>query len=298
MKAHTKCKRRLVFGMVGMLLPTDRDDMQQVRTVVVDGAGRIISEPTEEDLALADDPYLQQAIQAPTHEQTAHAAGGSTVVDGVPVARPHHETDPEPPRESYPATRFHCNADHYTKKWHATVKGSFLEDPDARHDFVGWLTEKWPPERRTSSLSTYLSRATDRQAEALIDRARETIADRAAFAAASADLLDDDPPQDDVRGPVVDERDAVEYPDRPLDGVEYNAVALRSFYRAWSDAMRRRDTVFKPLTDNALARSSTEQLRREIASLIGQVEDIDAFLAAEAAMDADAGDDDDESQPE
>jgi len=286
MKARTKCKRRLIFGMVGMSMP-DRDSLQDARTVVVDGAGRILDNPTDEERELADDPRLQRVLHEPTYESTAAAAGGP-LLEGLADQRPRPETSLEAPPGTYPPTRFHCDKDRWTKTWHMTARGTFLEDEDARHDFVGWYTEKWPPERRTSSLSTFLDRATDRQAEALINRARETIADRAAFAQAS-EIIDE--PVSDQAAPArpVDERDAVHDPDRPLDGVEYDAVALRSFYRAWADALRSRDTMFRPMTDNALARSSKDQLRHEIASLIGQCESVDRFIAMEAdASDSDA----------
>jgi hypothetical protein len=170
------------------------------------------------------------------------------------------------------------------------ARDTFLADDEARHDFVGWYTSTWPENRQTSSLSTFLDRATDRQAEALINRARETLADRAAFAPAPTE--DAAPEHEFVVnsasiGSPVDERDAVQYPDRPLDGVEYNTTALRSFYAAWADALRHRDTGFRPMTDNALMRSTKEQLLHEIRSLIGQVESVDSFLAMADDEDAD-----------
>jgi hypothetical protein len=280
MKARTKAKRRLVFGMLGGA-PPDFESLPQARVVVVDGSGAVIREPTDQDRALADDPRLQKAINAPTYELTA-ATVTEPLLPGT-AARPHWQTDPEPPKEPYrPPARFHCDKKQWLGVWHMLVRDTFLADDEARHDFVGWYTSTWPEHRQTSSLSTFLDHATDRQAEALVNRARETLAERASFAPApTEDAATDDEVVRDYppTGVPVEERDGVMYPDRPLDDVEYNTAALRSFYGAWADALRHRDTGFRPMADTALARSTREQLLHEIRSLIGQVESVDSFLA-------------------
>jgi len=272
MKCHTKAKRRLVFGMVGLMAPPiDIEDVTGSRVVTVDGSGRMLRSPTEEQRYLAENPDAAAVLHEPTYETTA-AASESPLADAAIQAPTPEELTP-PARPYQPPARFHCNAAQWQRTWFMLVKHTPLESDEARHDFIQWYTSSWPENRRTSSLSAYLSHATDRQAEALVNAAREWLAEQPSVA-----------PGADVE-PSYDDRDAVEYPDRPLDDVVYDPSALRSFYRAWSDALRLRDTAHRPMSDVALSRATHDQLVREIESLIGQVEAYDHFVAMEEFSD-------------
>jgi len=192
MKCHTKAKRRLILGMVGLMAP-DLDDLKGARVAVVDGLGRYLEHPTEEERELASNPSLQQALQEPTYEETYAAHGGAAPLSGTPTQQPDLCTYCAP-KAPYPRQTFRCDKKHWLGVWHMVVKDTFLQSDEARHDFVYWYTSAWPEDRRTNSLSTFLDRATDRQAEALVNRARETLAERASFAPAEAD----DPHEHDI----------------------------------------------------------------------------------------------------
>ena len=273
MSAETGALRRLALNM-GLASGPDPDEHGTMRTVYVDGTGAVLDAPSEEQRHLADNPGVAHVLGEPTYETTA--ARWPELVNDLPDQRPRPEEFAPPARPYSPPARFHCDAERWQKTWFMLVRDTPLESDEARHDFVQWFTSSWPENHRTSSLSEYLSHATDRQAEALVNGAREWLAEQAAA-----------PPA--VR---ADERDAVEYPDRPLDGVEYNASALRSFYRAWADALKSRDTAFAPISAGALMKFPADALRDEIAGLIGQCENIDEmamFAEQEALADSDVG---------
>ena len=65
MKCHTKAKRRLVLGMVGMSIPDD-DSLPKARRVYVDAGGNVIEHPTAEQRALAERPEMARVIGEPT----------------------------------------------------------------------------------------------------------------------------------------------------------------------------------------------------------------------------------------
>jgi hypothetical protein len=102
----------------------------------------------------------------------------STIVDVTPAA---------PIREL-------CDADHYNRLWHATVKGTRFEADDIRHQFIDYVTKG-----KFDSLSDYLAQATEAEADwlvASVKRAIEAEAGKAAKQAAApesvADLTDDE----------------------------------------------------------------------------------------------------------
>ncbi|HXT99507.1 MAG TPA: hypothetical protein VN903_00855 [Polyangia bacterium] len=284
MTAETGALRRLALNM-GLASGPDPDASGTMRTVYVDGTGAVLEQPTEEQRHLAEHHEVAKVIGEPTYETTA--ADWPEQEADLPDQRPTPEELTPPARPYQPPARFHCNAAQWQRTWFMLVKNTPLESDEARHDFVQWYTSSWPENRRTSSLSAYLSHATDRQAEALVNAAREWLAEQPASAPDDERVYDervyDEPGSAPMR--VVGERDAVEYPDRPLDGVTYDVVALRSFYRAWSDALRVRDTAHRAMTDVALSRATNDQLLREIEGLIGQVEAYDHFVAMEEFSD-------------
>jgi hypothetical protein len=203
----------------------------------------------------------------------------------------------EPPRRPYqPPTRFHCDAQKWRSTWFMVVKGTFLDDDDARHDFIEWYTSGWPENRRTDSLTTFLQHATDRQAEQLINAARETIADRAQAEANDPDgeldgidgVTDEDADREAVRqagyearpealedvraaailtgapGPPTSNPTALRRPD---DGKSYSPAEWRLFYVEHAARLRKLDTTFRPqdpdrLKGHALSAAVVEVIER------------------------------------
>lgn len=64
-----------------------------------------------------------------------------------------------------------CDKDRWNRAWHGAVKDSRFADDDNRHKFVAWFTKD-----RFSSLSAFLERATDDEAESLVKTVTERIA--------------------------------------------------------------------------------------------------------------------------
>lgn len=72
-----------------------------------------------------------------------------------------------------------CDNMFYTRKWHATVKGTHLDDDKTRAQFMAWYSDN-----KTDSLSTWLDDATAEEADTLIATAKERIAIKAQKASA------------------------------------------------------------------------------------------------------------------
>jgi hypothetical protein len=164
MKAHTKAKRRLVLGMVGMSVPDD-DTLPRARRVYVDAGGNILERPTDAQRYLAENPGAAAALGEPTFEDTAaEASTGLEAEPDLPV-RP----DPGPPRRTGPRPSFRTPDEEVDRRlgaWFATVKGLSLDDTDARHRYVAqWTAELgWPKAKQTDSLRSFFGRATDAEA--------------------------------------------------------------------------------------------------------------------------------------
>lgn len=77
------------------------------------------------------------------------------------------------------ATEARCDAAFFTRKWHATVKGTHLDDDVVRAQFMGWYSDA-----ATDSLSEWLQDATVDEAESLIATAKDRIAIKAQKATA------------------------------------------------------------------------------------------------------------------
>lgn len=166
MKAHTKAKRRLVFGMVGMMAPPDVEELQQARVVYLDGRGNVLDAPNEEQKALAADPKMAKAIGEPIFEDVPLEA--APIAEG-PDQRPRPE-DLEHPRREGPRPSFRAS-DEDVKRWQgaffAAVKGLSLDTDDARHALVlAWTRDEleWPEGKRTDSLPTMFARMTEAEA--------------------------------------------------------------------------------------------------------------------------------------
>lgn len=66
-----------------------------------------------------------------------------------------------------------CNEDHWRKKWHATVKDTYLANDAERHTFIARYSNG-----RTESLTKFLSMATEEEANALVLAAQEALETR------------------------------------------------------------------------------------------------------------------------
>lgn len=179
MKARTKCKRRLVFGMVGMMAPPDVEDLRQARVVTVDGNGNVIDHPTPEQKALAADPRMAHTIGEATYEDVDPDAvlGPATGAD----QRPRAEDLEQPQRPAGPPPSFK-NSDEDVKRWlgawFATVKGLSLDTDAARASFVGqWTADEWPKAKRTDSLRTAFARMTTQEAGDFLGHVRAIMED-------------------------------------------------------------------------------------------------------------------------
>lgn len=203
MKGHTKAKRRLVFGMLGMMSPPDLDDLQRVRVVTVDGAGNVLANPTIEQRALAERPEMAQAIGEPTYESTAEQwPAGANIFDGATDQRPRIDELELPKREG-PRPSFRASDEDVKRwlgAWFAAVKGTPLDTDEGRHLWVEEFTCTWPEAKQTTSLRTMFMRSTPEEAEDALARARAE-ADRER---ARASEQSKEPPADPDTRPMAD----------------------------------------------------------------------------------------------
>lgn len=167
MKCHTKAKRRLVFGMVGMMAPPDVEDLQQARVVYLDGRGDVLDNPTPEQMALAASPATARTIGEPIWEDVP---SDDVLPDGSPDQRPRREDLEAPPRPPGPRPSFRASDEDVNRwlgAWFGAVKGTNLGTDDARHGYVKQWTRDvlgWPEAKRTDSLRTMFARMTDTEA--------------------------------------------------------------------------------------------------------------------------------------
>lgn len=169
MKAETGAFRRLTFSMVGMASPPDLDELSRPKVVVVDGTGRVLDNPTEEQKALAADPDMARVLREPTYETTAqaadaplsgHASQAPTIDELTPSARPG------------PAVSLRCDANKWRAAYFGATADTHLETAEGRREFLARYTADYTPALRTDSLSDFLKRATDSQAEQMTVAAR------------------------------------------------------------------------------------------------------------------------------
>jgi hypothetical protein len=169
MKCHTKAKRRLVLGMVGMSIPDD-DSLPRARRVYVDAGGNVIERPTDEQKYLAEQPRVAGVIGEPTLESTARGVEtGLEDEPDLPVR------DEPAPRRSGARASFKPSAEtvkRWLGAWFAAVDDTSLDDDDARHRFVEQWTSQYPEGIRTDSLRTFFEHATEMQAADLLAHVR------------------------------------------------------------------------------------------------------------------------------
>jgi hypothetical protein len=200
MKGHTKAKRRLVFGMLGMMAPPDVDDLQQARVVTVDGRGNVLDHPSEMQRMLAERPGMAEVIGEPTFETVATPADSPLANTHDQAPRPEELEPPEQtpvPRPSFRASdedvKRWCGA------WFGAVKGLSLDTDDARHAFVAsWTRDEleWPEAKRTDSLRTMFARMTAEEAGDFLAHVRNLMEDekRELLAQSHENLPDPEPP--------------------------------------------------------------------------------------------------------
>lgn len=170
-KAETGAKRRVTFSLGGLGGMPDVEDAAGARRVFMDADGNIIERPTEEQKYLIE------------HPRAARAAGYRTLADGdiseAPLPGVDQMPRPEdlapPERPDGPAPTFKPSAEdvkRYLGAWFASVKGTSLDDDDARHRFVEQWTSQYDEGIRTDSLREFLEHATERQAGDLLAHVR------------------------------------------------------------------------------------------------------------------------------
>jgi len=175
-KAETGAKRRLVLSMVGLAgLPDELTGA--VRTVTVDAHGRILDAPTEEQRHLAEHPEVARAIGEPTFETTASpddAPLPSTASQGARASELAQRMRPAGPRPSFRASEE--DVKRWLGAWFAAVKGTSLDDDEARHRYVAqWTSGEWPKAKQTDSLRTAFARMNEREAGDFLAQVRALV---------------------------------------------------------------------------------------------------------------------------
>lgn len=200
MKAETGAKRRVTFSLIGMAAPPQDLDDVEYKVLTVDGRGNILDRPTVEQKALAERPDMARAIGEPTFEDLE---GAPTAFDGMPDQRP--QPDPGPQKREGPRPSFRSDKARWAKAWGALVKGTYLDDDDARHRYVEAYTSTWPEAARTDSLSRLMSITTDVQMAEFIEHTRAHLDERAA-----AERADPDGELDGIDGVTPEQADAID----------------------------------------------------------------------------------------
>jgi hypothetical protein len=201
MKAETGALRRLAVAMFGIAAGPDADEAAGWRAVTVDGAGRVLEHPTEEQRYLADHPRAARVLGEAT-------LAGSGQLDGAPIAgttgqevRPEELERPKRPDGPRPTLRrSEEDVARLLGAWFAAVEDTSLADDDARHRYVEQWTasEGWPRAKQTESLRTFFARATDAEAADFLAHVRALAADeQRANAEAPAELRRGEPSDDD-----------------------------------------------------------------------------------------------------
>jgi hypothetical protein len=192
-KAETGAKRRLVMSMVGLSSPPDPDEVRGARVVVVDGTGRVLDNPTEQQKMIAADPEMARVLREPTYETTAQAADGP--LSGHASQAPTIE-EIDPPKQPRRDVSLRCDANKWRAAYFGATADTALETAEGRRQFLASYTATYTPALRTDSLSDFLKRATDRQAEEMVrtaeNEARALRDEARDFAAVNGEVIDGD----------------------------------------------------------------------------------------------------------
>lgn len=236
-KAETGAKRRLVLSMVGLASPPDPEEVKGAKFVVVDGTGRIIDNPTQEQRYLAQTPAAARAIGAPVYEDHG---GQESPLAGTPDQRvtSAEVAPPQPAQGQRPSFRASDeDVRRWLGAWFAVVKGTSLDDDEARHQYVEqWTRDElaWPAGKWTTSARTMFARMTEREAgdflahvRAICDDERRSYLDESEEGHFSEDVDDDDVALSDASSMTP-----IELPDEP-DWLRADERPL--MLKAWSD---------------------------------------------------------------
>jgi len=194
MKCHTKAKRRLVLGMVGMSVPDD-ESLPRARRVYVDAGGNVIERPTAEQRYLAEHPRVAGVIGEPTLEDTS--SGVETGFEGEPDLPVRSDSGPRRAGQRPSFKPSEDDTKRWLGAWHAEVTGTSYADDDMRHKFFREWTSEYPDALRTASSRAFFSHCTREQAGELLAHIRAVVADekrerRLADTTNDADELDDE----------------------------------------------------------------------------------------------------------
>lgn len=305
-KAETGAKRRLVLSMVGLASPPDPEETKGARYVVVDGSGRVLEHPTQEQRYLAENPNAALAIGEPTFETTGQASNAplaGTPDQRVTTAELTHRRR-EGPRPTFKASDEDVRR--WLGAWFAAVKGTSLDTDEARRLWVEEFTCTWPEPKQTASLRTMFMRCTEAEAADALSRVRAEAEGERASAAERVGgqeepgLVESDQSIDEAleaatirhlgreRRPIeptvtaTSSREAPApsaSPERLVDGQEFPRARLLELYAAWSERMKSLDVMWRA---DDVKRLSDAKLRDAVAGLISQVDDLDEFLSRHA----------------
>jgi hypothetical protein len=164
-KAETGAKRRLIMSMVGLAGLPDTDELARARAVIVDATGNVIEEPSPEQRALASDPKMARVIGEPTFETVA----GDDEQSPLTASQAPTADELEPPRRTVGRQSFRPDETEVKRRcgaWFAIVKGTSLDDDEARHRYIRqWTASRgWPKGRQTESLRVLAGRLTEDEA--------------------------------------------------------------------------------------------------------------------------------------
>lgn len=185
MSAETGALRRLALSMFGLSTGPDVDEVASWRAITVDGTGRVLDNPTQEQRYLAETPSAAAVVGEPTFESVGRMEGPPLA--GTTGQQVRSEELEQPRRPSGPPATFHCDKARWSRIWATLPNNIYLNDTDARRHYIGSYTSTWPEAARTDSLSRLLDIVTDAQAERFINDSREYLAELAGAEAADPD---------------------------------------------------------------------------------------------------------------
>lgn len=283
MKAETGAKRRVTLSMIGLSLPPAAGEAVSWRPAIIDGTGRIVPNPTEQDKALAADPTMARTIGEPVFEDLEIDEDELTGQAPRPEELVKPKRDPAAPRPT-----FGMDERRALGAWSSIVRDTYLADDDARHAFVrAWTEARWPAAARTESLRTFFRRATEPQATEFLAHVRNLCEIEQANAIEPLPEPLPEPFPDPVPDPVPEPVPGAVAPAGPYPETVYSRAELFAFYDDWAAYMRALDSAWTP---ENVRRVADTALRRKVDELVATARDLAAYLerADEAEESAEA----------
>lgn len=180
MSAESGALRRLALNMFGLSIGPDPKETTSIRPVYLDGIGRVLTAPTDEQRYLAENPGAARAIGEVTFEDLD--LDGVMDASDMPDQRPRPEELERPKREG-PRPTFKAGDEDVKRwlgAWFGSVKGLSLDTDEARARFVTDYTREWPEGKRTDSLKTMFARMTADEAGEFLAHVRALMDDERA----------------------------------------------------------------------------------------------------------------------